>query len=294
MSQKNSLPQWDLKDLYTGIDDPSVQNDFNEVETRSHAFAKRYEGRLAHLTGDELAGAIEEYESIEEIFGKLSTYGFLLFAADMSVAPHVQFYQTVKEKLTNFSTPLLFFTLELNDLAEEDMAQKLKMSKVLQKYEPWIKDVRAFKPYQCDKNIEKLFHERSISSRSNWTRLFEEEFSRLRFSLSPRKKVSSSEVLHLMADPDEKKRRAAAAAFTEGLKSRIDLFALITNTLAKDKEIEDTWRGFKTPIQSRNVANLVEDDVVETLMTVVKKAYPRLSHRYYKLKAKWLGKNKTK
>lgn len=292
MSQKNTLPLWNLKDLYEGIKDPQIAKDFKEAETRSLAFAKKYEGKLSDLTGDALAEAIRTYESIEEIFGKLSTYGFLLFAADMSQTAHVQFYQTVKEKLTTFSTPLLFFTLEMNDLDEKDIAQKLKTSKALQKYEPWIKDVRVFKPYQCEKKIEKLLHEKNISSKANWTRLFEEEFSRLRFTISPRKKLSSSEVLHMLSDPDEKKRRAAATAFTEGLKSRIDLFALITNTLAKDKEIEDTWRGFKTPIQSRNVSNLVEDDVVETLMGVVKKAYPRLSHRYYKLKANWLGKEK--
>jgi oligoendopeptidase F len=97
-------------------------------------------------------------------------------------------------------------------------------------------------------------------------------------------------VLNLMQDPHEKTREKAAVAFGAGLKENLRTFALITNTLAKDKEISDRWRGFRDVADARHLANRVEREVVDALAGAVRAAYPRLSHRYYTLKAKWFGK----
>src|SRR6202030_3413020 len=103
------------------------------------------------------------------------------------------------------------------------------------------------------------------------------------------KELTSAEALHLLSDRDPDKRKRAAKTLGDVFGGNVRLFALITNTLAKDKEIEDRWRGFKRPISSRNLQNFVEDEVVDALIAAVGGAYPTLSHLYYRLKAKWFG-----
>lgn len=287
----DKLPTWRLQDLYVGPRDKAVEEDFVQATQQAAQFAALYENKLHQLDGEGLAKAIQTFESVEEIIYKLSTYSFLLFAEDMGKQENIQFYQQVKERVNDIISQILFFTLEINDLSDETLQKMLSSSNNLKKYAPWIRDTRSFKPYQCSKEIEKLFHEKTVSSRSNWIRLFEEVFSSLRFQYRG-EELAPSAIMDLMSHKDEMVRKDAAQAFAAGLKSEINIFALITNTLAKDKQVEDNWRGFKRPITSRNVSNLVEDEVVDLLIKTVVDAYPKLSHRYFQLKAKWLGKEK--
>ncbi len=199
-----------------------------------------------------------------------------------------QFYQNTQEKITVLSSQILFYTLAINKIDDKDMDAKLK-SAALKKYAPWLRDVRAFKPYQLSDDLEKLLHEKSVAGRAAWTRLFDETIASLRFSVGG-KKMTEPEAFNLLSHKEAAVRKKAALAIGKVFKERAPLFTLITNTLAKDKEIEDRWRGFKHPISSRNVSNYIEDDVVDALLVSVRKSYPKLSHRYYALKAKWFGK----
>lgn len=284
-----TTPNWNLNDLYTGINDPKIEQDITTLKKDIQAFNGQYEGMIATLDASALAAALTSYEAIQEAFNKLYCYAFLLFAEEMTHTENKQFYQTTKESLIAASSALIFFTLELNDLKEDHIDGLIKENDILQKYAPWIKDVRVSAPYQLPKDQETLLYETHIASHGNWVRLHEETFARIQFDYQGQK-LSASDILNKFSDPDEAVRKEANMAFAAGLKANIDIFGLAYNTLMKAKAIEDKWRGYKAPISSRNVANLVEDPVVDTLLTTVRENYPDLSHRYYKLKAKWFGK----
>ena len=282
-----TLPTWNLADLYAGPEAPEVERDLKDAGAKASAFRQQYEGKLAGLSGADFLGAILSYERIQEILGRIMSYAQLLYAGDMSNTEFGRFQQNINERATQISLETLFFTLEINKLADSDMDSKLSHAP-LRRYAPWLDTVRAFRPHQLSDDLEKMLHERDVVGRQAWMRLFDETMADLRFDVDG-KKLTSNEALNLLYEQDGTKRKAAADAVSKGLKDNQRIFALVTNTLAKEKEIDDKWRKFARPVSSRNLANQVEDEVVDALVAAVKANYPKLSHRYYKLKAKWLG-----
>jgi oligoendopeptidase F len=282
-----ALPEWDLSDLYPGPDSEALARDLAELATDAEAFSQRYQGRLAELSGAGLGVAIKTYEQLQEKIGRITSYASLMHAGNLANSEIGRFYQTMQERTNAVSTTLLFFTLELNRLEDADLEAKLT-EPALSRYHPWLRDIRAFRPHQLSDEIEKLLHEKYVAGRAAWVRLFDETIADLRFPVRG-KELTEPEALDLLSDGDPEIRREAALSIGEVLGKNIRTFALITNTLAKDKEIEDRWRRFPRPISSRNLANFVEDEVVVALITAVRDSYPRLSHRYYKLKARWFG-----
>jgi oligoendopeptidase F len=282
-----TLPVWDLSDLYRAPDAPEVEADFDRADKRARSFAAAYAGNLAGLPGATLAAAIAEYEQIEEVLGRLLSYAQLLFAGDSSDAAIGQFYQSVNERATTISSHLLFFTLELNRLDDATLDSKLA-DPALARWRPWLRDLRVFRPHQLSDELEKLLHEREVTTHSAWSRLFDETMAGMRITVG-NAALTVTDALNKLSDKDRTVREAAGRAIGGAFGERVKLFSLITNTLAKDKEIIDTWRHFPRPGSARNRANMVEDEVVDALATAVRSDYPRLAHRYYALKAKWLG-----
>ncbi|MBN8926025.1 MAG: M3 family oligoendopeptidase [Rhodospirillales bacterium] len=282
-----TLPAWDLSDLYPGPDSPAVQADLAAAEQHASRFATAYQGRLASLSGAELAAAIAEYERIEEGLGRLMSYAQLLFSADSTNPAIGRFYQTAQERVTAISTHLIFFTLELNRLDDAVLEDKLA-DPTLARYRPWLRDLRVFRPHQLSDELEKLLHEKEVTGHAAWNRLFDETVAAMRIPLDG-EELTVSATLNRLSDRDRGVREAAGKAIGAAFGERIRLFSLITNTLAKDKEIIDGWRHYPRPGSYRNRSNMVEDAVVDALVTAVRDAYPRLSHRYYQMKAKWLG-----
>ncbi len=284
------LPVWRLDDLYPGRESDLLKSDLAKAESDAKSIRADYDGRLAGLSGSQLAEAIRRFEAAEELLGRLMSYAQLLYNTDLSNAETGRFYQSVQEKVTAASSQLLFFTLEINDIDEAEMKAKLE-DPDLARYAPWLRDRRAFRPYQLAEQLERLLHEKYVSGRAAWTRLFDETMAALRFPLDG-KMVTESQILNKLSDKSEATRKKAAKSLSSVLGDNLRLFAQVTNTLAKDKAIEDDWRGHKRPVSSRNLDNMVEDEVVDALAGSVTEAYPRLSHRYFKLKAKWFGKDK--
>ena len=289
------LPEWNLTDLYAGIDAPEVARDLDALDKDCAAFASDYKGRLAEETakpggGKWLAEAVRRYEAIDDLAGRLGSYAGLIHAGD-SVDPAIsKFYGDVSERLTAASVNLLFFALELNRIDDAVIEQAMQTPE-LAHYRPWIEDSRKDKPYQLEDRVEQLFHEKSISGYAAWNRLFDQTISSLRFKVGG-KELAIEPTLSLLQDRSPEKRKAAGQALAKTFKANERTFALITNTLAKDKEIADRWRGFKDVADSRHLANRVEGEVVDALVASVRAAYPRLSHRYYALKAGWFKKKK--
>ena len=294
-NKAGKLPEWNLADLYSGIDAPEITRDLARMDTECVAFEADYKGKLAeHVVqadgGKWLAGAVRRYEAIDDLAGRLGSYAGLAHAGD-SVDPAItKFYGDVSERLTAASVHLLFFALELNRV-DDAAIERAMQTPELGHYRPWIEDLRKEKPYQLEDRVEQLFHEKSQSGYAAWNRLFDQTISGLRF------KVAGSELaieptLNLLQDRAPQKRKAAGQALAKTFKANERTFALITNTLAKDKEISDRWRGFADVADSRHLNNRVEPEVVDALVSSVRAAYPRLSHRYYRLKASWFKQKK--
>src|ERR1700730_14791155 len=289
------LPEWNLSDLYSGIDAPEVAADLQRMDAECVAFETDYKGKLAERTaaaggGKWLAEAVRRYEAIDDLAGRLGSYAGLVHAGD-SVDPVIsKFYGDVSEHLTNASVHLLFFALELNRIDDAGIARAMQTPE-LAHYRPWIEDLRKEKPYQLEDRVEQLFHEKSQSGYSAWNRLFDQTISALRFKVGA-KELAIEPTLSLLQDRAGEKRKAAAQALAKTFQANHRTFALITNTLAKDKEISDRWRGFEDVADSRHLNNRVEREVVDALVGSFRAAYPKLSHRYYQLKAGWFKKKK--
>lgn len=281
------LPRWDLSDLYASPDSPAVDADFARAEASAKAFATNYAGKLAGLSGAALAAAIAEYERIDETLGRLISYAQLLFSADSSSAATGRFYQSVTERVTAISTHLLFFSLELNRLDDAVLDAKLT-DPALARWRPWLRDLRVFRPHQLSDELEKLLHEKEVTGHAAWSRLFDETMAGMRIAVGA-EELTVTDALNRLSDKNRAVREAAGKAVGAAFSRDVKLFSLITNTLAKDKEIVDTWRHYPRPASSRNRANMVEDEVVDALTTAVRADYPRLAHRYYLMKAKWLN-----
>ncbi len=282
-----AMPEWDLSALYDGPASPRLEADLQAADAAARVFQDRYRGKLADLTGEALGAAVAEYERLNEILYRILSYAQLRYAQNISDSERGRFQQSMQERATAISTQTLFFTLELNRLDNALLDAKLT-APALAHYAPWVRDLRLFRDHQLSDEIERLLHEKEVAGRSAWSRLFDETMAELRFPVDG-KDLTSAEVLHLMSDKSAETRKTAAKAFGQVLGRNVRVFSLITNTLIKEKEIDDKWRGYARPASFRNLSNQVEDGVVDALANAVQDAYGRLSHRYYALKAKWFG-----
>jgi oligoendopeptidase F len=283
-------PEWDLSDFYSSISDKKIAQDLKNIADLVAKFKKNFAGKVAKLAAPKLAEAIKNYEEIAEKMGKLGSYSYLIYASDLSNQKHISFHQNISEKLSEFESQLVFFTLELNKISDAAL-KKLLQNAAVKKYAPFIRDIRAFKKYELSEELEKFSLEKNITGAGAFVRLFDETVNNLKFSFD-KKILNSQEIFNLMSSPNGEVRKKAGKAIGKTLGDNAKTFAFITNILAKDKSISDNWRGFKAPISSRNLSNFVEDEVVELLIGQVKKNYAAISHRYYQIKAKFLGMKK--
>ncbi len=289
------LPEWRLDHLYEGMDSPRFAADLARAQADAKAFAEVWRGQLATVAaepdgGARLADAVKGYEALQDLVGRVMSYASLLYASDTSDSLRAKFYGDAQERVTALAGDLLFFELELNRL-DDAVLEAAMAAPALAHYRPWLEDIRKEKPHQLSDEIEQLFLEKSVAGAAAWNRLFDETMASLRFDFEG-ESLTLEPLLGKLQDPDETKREAAANALAATLGQNVRLFTLITNALAKDKEVSDRWRKFADVADSRHLANRVEREVVDALVAAVTEAYPRLSHRYYALKARWFGKEK--
>ena len=281
------LPTWDLADLYSSPTGPDLAADLKRADAEAEAFAKDFEGKVGGLDGKALGAAIARYEAMSDRMGRIGSYASLYYASDMADPERGRFSQDVSERLTDIGSKLLFFGLEVKRIEDADIAAKMKAPE-LAKYGPWLRDLRAFRPHTLSDELEKALHEKYVVGHAAWSRLFDETIARLRYPFR-NEVLTEPQILDKLSAKDATVRKDAAKSFGKVQGDNIAVFSLLTNTLIKDKEIEDRWRKYPRPQSAMNLGNCVEDEVVDALAASVKAAYPRLSHRYYKLKAKWFG-----
>lgn len=286
-SASSSLPEWSLDDLYNGFDSKALKSDQDFVRDQASTLSKEWKGRLHEASAKELAQIITLYEEISEKLGRMTSYTDLAFAADMTQAETGRQAQVMREFESEIAALLVFVELELAAMDEDLINQHLKQDS-LDYWQPWIRIVRAFRDHQLSEEMETMLLERQPSGRAAWVRLFDETAASLKFPIDDQM-VSEAEILDMMTDPDPEMRRKAGASRSKVLNENSRLMALIFNTIAKDKSVDDKWRHFDRPVSSRNLANDVEDEVVDALAKTVTARMPDLTHRYYEIKAKWMG-----
>ena len=285
-----NLPIWNLDDLYDAPDSPKLSSDIAKSGADCKNFAAAYQGKLASLSGDELATSLKAYETLSDLIGRIGSYAQLYYVGDTTNSARAKFYGDTSSALTELSTFLLFYELEFNLLDDVHLATAMKSS-ALAHYKPWIDNLRMEKPFQLDAKLEQLFLEKSQTGAGAFNRLFDETMAALTFEVNG-ETLRLEPTLNLLQSPDEAMRKAGSDALIKTFSANVKLFTLITNTLAKDKSISDQWRGFKDIADARHLSNRVEPEVVAALVEAARAAYPNLSHRYYRLKAKWMGKDK--
>ena len=282
-----ALPDWDLSDLYTAPDAPEFTRDMAWLETACADFARDYEGKLAGLDAAAMAECIARYEAIDITAGRVMSYAGLRYYQNTTDSARAQFMANAQDRITNFTTPLVFFSLEFNRI-EDAAYQALFADAALARFKPVFDRMRAMRPHQLSDELEKFLHDQSVVGAAAWNRLFDETMAGLEFTVAG-EVLNLEATLNLLSDHDRAKREAGAHALAEVFGKNIKLFARVHNTLAKEKEVEDRWRKMPSPQYGRHLSNHVEPEVVEALRNAVVAAYPKLSHRYYRLKAKWLG-----
>ncbi|HWT64064.1 MAG TPA: M3 family oligoendopeptidase [Ochrobactrum sp.] len=287
-----TLPEWNLADLYPSADSTELKADLEKAAKDAASFETRWKGKLgdeaAKSNGGNFADAIKEYEALSELMGRIASFAGLYYYGDTTDPKRMKLFGDVQQKLTDANTPLIFFSLEINRIDDAVLEKAMAANPAIGHYRPWLEDLRLDKPYELEDKLEQLFHEKSITVYSAWNRLFDETMSSLRFDIDG-EELAIEQTLNLLQDADGSVRKKASEALAKTFGANLRTFTLITNTLAKDKEISDRWRGFEDIADSRHLANRVEREVVDALAKAVEAAYPRLSHRYYALKAKWLG-----
>ena len=287
------LPDWDLSDLYTAPDAPELKHDMAWLEGACAGFAADYEGKLAALDAQGMLDCIHRYERIESVAGRIMSFAGLRYYQNTMDAARAKFMSDCQDRITNFTTPLVFFALEFNRIEDEAYLALFSATPEIARYRPVFDRMRAMRPHQLSDELERFLHDNSVVGASAWNKLFDETMAGLEFTVAGEAEPLSLEAtLNLLSEPERPRREAAARALAEVFEKNIKLFARVHNTLAKEKEVEDRWRKMPTPQTARHLANHVEPEVVEALRNAVAAAYPRLSHRYYRLKAKWMGLDK--
>ena len=281
------FPSWDLTDLYRSIDDEKITKDLEKYQKFCKSFSKKYKGKLSSLSGAEFAATLREYEKYSDIASHLGSFAYLNMVTQMKNQEAMAFYQNISEKLTDYSKPLIFLSLEINQQPQNKVSEWLK-DKNAAGYKPFVERMRRYKKYELSEAVEEVFLEKSMTSSSAWVRLYEETSSKLQYTVND-KVYNDAEITKLLLDKDANIREAAGKEINRVSKENSDLFTFIYNMVIKDKAIEDEKRSFKMPISSRNLSENVPDEMVSTLAETVKNNYKNIAHRFYKLKAKWLG-----
>lgn len=290
MTDEKKLPAWDLSDLYKGINDPKIKSDLEQYKQLNLGLAEKYKGKMAKLSAADFYEAVKTYEAASVAASKLGIFAYLNMITQMSNKEAMAFYQDTNETMTEYGKPAIFFTLEINALPEDKFQALLQDSQVAY-YAPWLKRVRMFKPYELSEDIEALLADKALTSSAAWVRLYDETASKLKYVVDG-KEYNDAEISKLLQDKDPLVREKAGKELNRVNKENGELFTFIYNMIVKDGAIEDEKRGFKSPIASRNLSNRVEDEVVDTLAETVRSKYKDIAERFYKLKAKWLGKEK--
>jgi oligoendopeptidase F len=278
---------WDLGDLYAGVDDPAIDRDLDQADTRAEGLAEKYKGNVADLSPEEMRALIDEYEGITETIYKAGMFTYLLWSSDTSDPARGALLQKITERSSRLNQTLVFFELEWAN-APDDKAAKLMSDPAVEKYAHWLEVARRNRPYLLTEPEEKILAEKEVTGRSAWIRFFDQTLSAARYEFEG-EELSQEELLsRTYYNPDREVRRKGAASLTAGLEKLAPTVTYIFNNLLADKASDDRLRSYPSWITARNMSNEVDDSAVEALINAVTSRYDIVA-RYYHLKRELLG-----
>lgn len=288
----DTIPEWNLADLYAGRDDPKIEIDLAAAKAANDELVKM-KGRFTSLRGDPLHlgelldHGINLYETATNGLWGVGAYASLAASTARDDAAWAKFEGDLRARSSQIAADSLYFTLELNQLEDNEIEMAFKAHPPAARWRPWMRRVRLSRPHELSADLERILIDRGPAV-ANWTRLYDETLARLTAKVG-RESLTLPEALNRLSDPDATRRKQAAQGLAKALEERTPTLALSMNTLAFEKQVEDRWRKYPDPAASRHLANEVDADAVEALEAAVVEAYPSVSHRYYALKAKVMG-----
>ncbi|HKT53333.1 MAG TPA: M3 family oligoendopeptidase [Caulobacteraceae bacterium] len=290
----DALPVWRLDDLFSGPDDPRVEQTLAEAAETNAALVK-LKGAFVGARGapDRLGRLLAEgiglYEMATNRLWAVGAYASLAASTARDDPSWAKFEADVRARSAAIGAESLFFTLELNELEEWEIEAALRVDDAAARYRPWLRRVRLGRPHELTADLERILVDRAPAL-ANWTRLYDETLGRMSVRCG-RESLTLPEALNRLSDPDGERRKQAAQGLAKALDERTPVLGLCLNTIALEKQVEDRWRKFETPAASRHLANEVDEAAVAALEAAVVERYPSLSHRYYALKARLMGKS---
>ncbi|PPR76025.1 MAG: Oligoendopeptidase F, plasmid, partial [Alphaproteobacteria bacterium MarineAlpha2_Bin1] len=291
MNKIDKIPSWDLSDLYETIKSEKISQELKEIDDDIVYFSKKYKGKLLSLALEDLYEAILQYEEIKEKIEKICSFVELITSENILNDEISNKGYYLKEILEKYSSNIMFFSLEINQFSSSKVSEISKNENV-SRYIEWINNLRSMKFYQLREDLEKILIEKRSTGKNSWVRLFDETIASIFVEVN-NEKYSLDKALDLMSSSsDSNQRKKFGLSISEEFNKKEDLLGFILNTIVKDKEIEDRWRGFPKVDSSRHISNFIEPEIVDSLFMSVKEFYPRISHRYYNLKREYMGKEK--
>jgi oligoendopeptidase F len=291
--KKQKLPSWDLTDLYPTIDSPEVEKDLLNVDQMTKNFRRSYRGKISKLKEKGFKKLFRDWEYLERKSGRLLSFAQLMHCQITTCQDRIKFLSDVQEKLTKFNSRTLFLPLEINEMSDKHYKKIVSKESCLNRYKIFFDKTRAMKPYQLSEELENLLNDYASASRNAWSKLFDETISEINIEMSG-KEYALEETLNLFQSPNSRIRESAGIQLAKRFQEKLKIFGRITNSLAKEKQIEDNWRKFKTPAQSRHLLNDINPKIIMNLRDSVVESYSETSHKYYQLKAKLMGGGKLK
>ena len=284
--KENQEGYWDLRDLYEGIDSHAFISDKEHITNRVRKLCQTYEGNVCQLQPEEFAVAFEQYQSLYEDIYKLYLYVYLLWCGETSRSDYSIQLQEIQEKVNTWQKALLFFELEWQQM-DESHYKKILSSNSLRKGKHYLLESYSKRVHRLNKECEKIMTQQSLTAQSAWVKLYDETLYSLSYRVGG-KTYTQSELLSWLYKPKREQRKQAHKSLTTTFKKSAKLIAYIFNTLLLSKKQEDELRGYESWDTSRHQDNQISNKVVQSLVNVVRNAYPMVQH-FYKLKKSLLG-----
>ncbi|HET9781217.1 MAG TPA: M3 family oligoendopeptidase [Candidatus Dormibacteraeota bacterium] len=277
--------RWNLADLFAAPDDPEIESWLAHDLDTAREFEKKYRGKVATLAPADFAAMMRELGDQEESAAKPEVYAYMLHSQNTQDHAAGRLLARVREASAERSSHMVFFTLELAQVSDEQAA-KLYADDEAVKYRHFVEEARKFRPHQLSEPEERVLTDYGPVGNSAWVRLFDELCARIRVEIDGGE-MSLDQALTFLREPDREVRRRASSAVTKALQDDIRTRGYVFNVILQEKSIDDRLRHFPSWISSRNLANETSDAAVQALVDAVTSRYD-VSIRYYRVKRKLL------
>jgi oligoendopeptidase F len=284
--------KWNLnRYFYKDINDPQIDQDFNQIDPLVDNFIEKYKGKISSLSPSQFLEFFASDDQISALVNKVMLYFMYRTSLDTQNQEIIKKESGYQIKLVDISNKLLFVSQEFKEIGYNKLIHLSKES-VLADYQNYFLQKADNIKYLLDEKTEFALNLKESSGSEAFNKLYEELTSSFKFKINldgTEEEITEEEVRSLRMDVDEDKRQKAVKSITEVYSSKANQITLgnIYNALVKDWTSELKIRGFKSILSQRNISEQMPDKAVEILLKTVTESFP-LFQRYLKSKRKLL------